>query len=251
MSDDTQPNKSARKSAFNRASSIVRKRAGDIAQLAAAQVESELERRVWPEVRKRLLGEQAVVPAGERREHYNDFDLQSRFNELVEVSLTEDRKPARLRLFKLLLAQMLPDEARIISAVSDDEERVLLHVAATGRLAVGSGHRVASYFSDVGRDAGILNLDLVPTYLQHLINLGLLVSGPENNDLRQDYDKLETDHAIQMAIQSIESNHSAKAKIQRQVIRLTSVGKEFCSAVLGGYEHDSTTPDAVRISRSD
>ncbi len=236
--------KPARKSAFNRASSMVRKRAGDLAQLAAAQVESELEKRVWPEVRKRLMGEQAVVPAGERREYYNDFDLQTRFNDLVETSLTEDRKPARIRLFKLMLAQMLPDEARIMAAMSDNEERVLMHIAAAGRLTVGSGQRIASNFSDVGRAAGILNLDLAPTYLQHLMSLGLLVAGPENSKLQQDYDKLETDNAVQTVIHGIERNHSAKAKILRHTIRLSTVGSEFCSAVIGDSSHPAPVPAA-------
>lgn len=230
--------RSPRKSAFNRASSMVRKRAEDLGRLAATQLESELEKRVWPEVRKRLIGENAVVPVEERREHYNDFDLQTRFNELIEQSLTDDRKPARIRLFKLITAQLLPDEARIMSAMSDDEPRPLIQLYSAGRIALGGGHRVSGNYSDVGRDSGLLNLDLVPTYLHHLMNLGLLSTGPESAALRQDYDKLETDTGLRVAISKIEENPSHKAKLHREVLLLTRMGREFCGAVMGGVDID-------------
>ena len=208
----------------------IRQRAEDIKVLAAAQIDSELEKRVWPELRKRLMGEQAVVPAGERREHYNDFDLSTRFNDLIELSLSEDKRPARVRLFKLLMAQLLPEEARILAAMSDNEERVLIHVASVPRISMGSsGHQVASNFSDVGRAAGLLNLDLVPTYLHHMQQLGLLVALPENQSLREDYDKLESDAAIRQASQQIESKAGSKARLLRGAIRLTPLGREFCS----------------------
>ena len=71
----------------------------------------------------------------------------------------------------------MPDEARIISALSDGSASPLLNVYA--RTRAGWGEVVLENMSLIGKTANLALPQLTPMYVSHLLSLGLVESGPE------------------------------------------------------------------------
>src|SRR5437764_261061 len=66
--------------------------------------------------------------------------LRTAMAELLRQSAEMDREQSREYIFTAILRQLLPDEARILSALSDGASYALVHVA--GRAALGGPQRI-------------------------------------------------------------------------------------------------------------
>ncbi|HET8882658.1 MAG TPA: Abi-alpha family protein [Solimonas sp.] len=121
-----------------------------------------------------------------------------------------------------ILRSLVPDEARILAALSDGSGYPLLHVMAGPRIGLAT-FPILEYVSSVGRNAGVLCPELTPAYVRHLAAWGLTETAPENDAQRTQYEMLETDDGVRKAIARIEKN-GERARIVRRTLRMSDLG---------------------------
>jgi hypothetical protein len=121
-----------------------------------------------------------------------------------------------------VLRSLVPDEARILAALSDGSGYPLIHVTAAPRLGFSS-FPMLEYVSNVGRNAGVLTPELTPAYVRHLAAWGLIETAPEDEAQTTAYELLETDDAVRRVIARVEQNNE-RARIVRRTLKLSDLG---------------------------
>jgi len=84
--------------------------------------------------------------------------------------------------------------------------------------------------SGVGRAAGVVASDNVPTYLTRLLGFGLIEFGPAEDSQVVQYDILATDSTVQAARNSVDARRRGAVKLVRKTVRLSALGREFWAA---------------------
>lgn len=142
--------------------------------------------------------------------------------DLLERSVRQDAATSKVDWFASVLAQLVPDEARIIAALAESKQPVpLLHVLPR------SGHgRLLENASLVGRTAAVTLPQMTPYYVTHLRNLGLVDSGPEDEDNPRGYELLLADKAVRMALKDGEMG-KFPARVLRRTLVLSARGHEL------------------------
>jgi hypothetical protein len=159
--------------------------------------------------------------------------LRTAMAELLRLSTELDRERSRDYIFTAIIRQLFPDEARILSALSDGSNYALVHVA--GRAALGGPQRIVlRNASSVGKAAGVTLPDLVPNYVTRLENLGLVEIGPEDPGLSIQYDILLTDDRVRAAEEEVRSVRKLTPRFARRTLRLSTLGNQFWDAVRPG-----------------
>ncbi|HZZ45525.1 MAG TPA: Abi-alpha family protein [Pseudonocardia sp.] len=147
-------------------------------------------------------------------------------DQLLEASIDMDVAASRDQLYLTLLRQLVPDEARILAALSDGTAYPLLHVQARNN---GHGY-LLSNLSSVGRAAGVLLPDAVSTYVLRLRALGLAEEGPADDSLSVQYDILLGEPLVRQAEQEARTNSRLGAKTVRRTLRISALGKDLWRA---------------------
>ena len=155
--------------------------------------------------------------------------LRSAMSELLERSVEPDRDSSREYLFGNIVSQLVPDEARILAALSDGTAHAAGDVTARG-IGRGPGRLVLANVSTVGRSAGVVTPDNVPTYLTRLYRLGLVEFGPADDSLAVQYDMLATDATVRAAEETARVRRLGSARLTRKTVSLSPFGREFWSA---------------------
>lgn len=147
-------------------------------------------------------------------------------DELLGRAEEQDQAQARLYLYSMILRELVPDEARILGALSEGDAYPLIHVGFAA--PIGNVQRVAENFSTVGKAAAVKLLEMTPSYVSHLRNLELIETGPEDKAFEIQYQILESDRLTKPAIAYAEKNKGAgkAVKFVRRVIRIAPLGKE-------------------------
>lgn len=145
---------------------------------------------------------------------------------LLHDSTAQTGPQARDRLYRWLLQQILPDQARILAALSDGSTYPLVHVTLRGPMG-GSGDRLLANASTVGRSAGVALPEQVPLYVTHLMSLGLVEEGPEDESLREVYDIAETDGTVRSAVERADGG---AVRTVRRTLRLSATGHDLWAA---------------------
>ena len=153
---------------------------------------------------------------------------------LLARALEQSTSAGKDELFHRILDQIVPDEARIISALSDGSASPLVSVHALSRAGM-LGEALIENASLVGRTANVALPALTPTYVGHLLALGLLETGPEDSDLKDEYQILQADNAVLKAITS-GSRGPLPARVERRTVRLSALGQSLWSASMGPAE---------------
>ncbi|MCU1657590.1 MAG: hypothetical protein JWO57_2246 [Pseudonocardiales bacterium] len=155
--------------------------------------------------------------------------LRSAMNELLERSVETDRTASRDYLYGNIIGQLVPDEARIVSALSDGSLFAAGDVVAKqfGRSATRT---VLVNASTVGRAAGVVTPDNVPTYVTRLHNFGLIEFGPPDESIAMQFDILATDSAVQAAEAAIEGRRLGSPRLVGKTLSISQFGREFWSA---------------------
>lgn len=167
--------------------------------------------------------------------------VEEKMTALLSRSMHDTPSQSRRTLHEVLVGELVPDEARILSALSDGSSYPLVHIAGPG---VGSYQRaVLENASSVGRAAGVALPDRVPVYVSHLRRLGLVEAGPEDPALRDEYDILLTEPPLRAMIASMGKGPRG-ARITRRTVRMSELGREFWDAArspqdAGGDERDA------------
>lgn len=152
-----------------------------------------------------------------------------RLQALIDRSLNLNPEQAEQLLYSQILDQLVPDEARILAALSDGGHIAICHVDATSRLGTHS-ERMLSYASRVGNEAGVILNDVVPYYLSHLVSLGLLETGPEDKTITSKYEMLETNSQVRKLSERIENDLGMKPRLVRHTARLSELGARLWQA---------------------
>jgi hypothetical protein len=148
--------------------------------------------------------------------------------DLLNRSLEQTSATSREELFGSLLEQLVPDEARILAALSDGSAATVINVLARQRTG-GAGETLLAHASLVGRTANLTLPHLTPTYVTHLIALGLVTTGPEAPELKAEYEILSADDAVRAALTK-GAQGPIPGVIERRTLVLTPLGTELWTA---------------------
>ena len=156
--------------------------------------------------------------------------LSAKMHDLLDRALDQSTQGSRVELFHHILDQLVADEARIIGALSDGSASPLVNVHAWARPRV-PGRAVLENASLIGRSANLGLPALVPTYVGHLLSLGLVETGPEDPELKLDYEVLMAESMVLQAIKSA-SLGPLTAKVDKLTLRLSGLGQSLWEATM-------------------
>lgn len=200
----------------------------------ATQLYDEVEQRALQSI-KRKLDQVDAEPQGYNGNTLPQLlrpDAHGLLAELYQRSLNQTADSAWDDLLTLLTQQLVPDELRVLAALSDGDRHPVCHLDAVNRLGTKS-FRVRSYLSRTPQESGIMLSDMAPVYLKHLLNLGLLEAGPEVSGHTPRYDTIENGLDVRAAIADLSGNGSnLKPRFHRFSVRLSPLGQRFWEASL-------------------
>lgn len=190
------------------------------------KVASWYERQVFAVLRSRL---DATIPPPTREIAEEPREgLDTKMSRLLDRAPEQGGGSSRQELFHKILDQIVPDEARIIGALSDGSHSPVVHVF--GRTRAGLvGDALLENAALVGKTANLALPHLTPTYVSHLLALGLVELGPEDPELKDEYQILGADTAVLRAIK-VGSRGMLAPRIERATLKLSTLGKELWAA---------------------
>ena len=152
--------------------------------------------------------------------------LRDRGAELLERSADVEYEEQFHPAYERILAQLAPDEARILRLLATRGAQPAVDVRAGKALGIGS-EMVAPGLNMIGAEAGCRYLDRVPAYLNNLYRLGLIWFSREPLEDPNDYQVLEAQPDVIEAKRAV-----GRAKTVRRSISLTPFGEDFCRICL-------------------
>lgn len=152
--------------------------------------------------------------------------LRAAMAELLNRSIEHNRERSKEYLFGSILAQLVPDEARILAALSDGTRYPVVHVLARG----GEVEPVLRNASTVGKAAGVVEFQFVPHYLSRLHGLGLVRIEAEDEELSVQYDILLTEDLVQRAVERARSGRRLAPPVERRTVAISELGERFWRA---------------------
>ena len=189
------------------------------------------ERQVMSALRSRLDNAAPLAISAASTVASSPASVQAKMSSLLDSALAQSSATSRQMLFHKILDQIVPDEARILGALSDGSASPLLHVY--GRTRAGLvGEVVLENFSLIGKTANLGLPQLTPTYVSHLLALGLLETGPEDSSMKAEYEILAADITVLKAIKQA-ARGPIPARIDRFTLRLSGLGIELWHATMG------------------
>ncbi|MCV7243527.1 hypothetical protein H7J83_12375 [Mycobacterium mantenii] len=147
---------------------------------------------------------------------------------LLDRSMYTRPDDSRDLLYMDLLSALVPDEARILAALSDGSAYPVVHIAEPG--AGNNPAFVLQNASTIGRSAGVSLNRYTPLYLTRMLGLGLAQIGPEAPELYDDYEMLLTDPTVRAAL-GLARRGIRAARVIRRTVRMTDLGQELWEAI--------------------
>ncbi len=185
------------------------------------------EQRLLHEIKQRLdLMEPAQVNPV-TLSHSANQRLNARLCELLEHSQIQTREQAETNYFLTILESLVPDQARILSALSEGAGYPLIHVEAGSRFAWT--HYAVECVSSVGKNAGVQCSDLTHIYVQHLRRLGLVTIEPTEHSQTMKYEILETEAIVRKELEQLKKN-GLRSRIIRHTLRISDFGERLWNA---------------------
>jgi hypothetical protein len=199
-----------------------------------------VERVVLRELRRRLdsiaddhrlaggPGGSAIDPNGSSPSRSEPQTLAETMERMLRRSMDQTPSDGRRSLFEHLVREIVPDEARILAALADGSTYPLLDVAVAARGR--DGRVVLRNASNVGRAAGVSVPSLVPTYVTHLLALGLAETAPQDSALEDEYQILLTEAEVKSAHAEAKRTARRSPRIVRGTLRISALGRDFWAA---------------------
>ncbi|MES1943901.1 hypothetical protein PC39_07299 [Salinisphaera sp. PC39] len=144
---------------------------------------------------------------------------------------------ARERDYLSVLAQLSPDQAKMLAALADGRRVPLCHVGA-GLPAGPLREIVLHNATTLGRDAGVTLRDRVPVMVTQMRALGLLELGPEDPDMKTAYEILATDDAVRDAQRLVKEGLKLWPRLLRYTVGLSDFGRALWEAAHPGAATD-------------
>jgi len=176
----------------------------------------------------------AMRSVADRSAPATSFALGRRMQELLATSTEQSRDQAELAFFQWVMGNLVPDQARILSALSDGSTYPLIHIYGGPRLGFALEPMLECVCS-VGRNAGVLWPETTHVYVQQLRAWGLVETAPEDPARKLQYEMLETDTAVRNMLARIQSG-GLKAHILRRVLVISDIGKALWAACRVGED---------------
>lgn len=152
--------------------------------------------------------------------------LPERMNDLLSQSAEQSIEEAERALFGYIIGQLLPDEARILAALSDGSLYALVHVGTGPRL--GPMNRIEFHnLCGIGKPALVKLRDQVPLYVDHLASLRLVRIGDEQPDLEMQYQILESDQKVLAWQKALPQSWGKAVRVQRRCLQISEFGRKF------------------------
>jgi hypothetical protein len=145
---------------------------------------------------------------------------------LLDRSMYTSPDKSRDALYLDLLQALVPDEARILAALSDGSAYPVIHVGEPG---AGGATYTLKNASTVGRAAGVSLPRHTPLYLTRMLGLGLVRLGPEMSSLYDEYEMLLTDSVVNIALATARRGVRS-ARVVRRTVRISDLGQELWEA---------------------
>lgn len=144
---------------------------------------------------------------------------------LLNRSQAQTKPDAERDYFISVLETLLPDHARILSALSDGSRYPLIHVEM-GTLFAWNGYALECV-SNVGRCSGVQCPELTYRYVQHLraqglVDIDTLVDEAQN----MKYEILETETNVRQTQEQLKANHM-RSRIVRRTLRISDLGRRL------------------------
>jgi hypothetical protein len=139
----------------------------------------------------------------------------------------EDQTPAEARAAAMLRTahELLPDEARILARLADGSRHPVIQAHLGGR------HVVRNH-SSVGRAARVHSQELTPSYVTHLLDLGLVELVPHEEGDVIEFELLEAETSVRAVLGPYDHRKLVKPRITRQLVQLSEDGRAFCAVAL-------------------
>jgi hypothetical protein len=154
--------------------------------------------------------------------------LRSAMSELLERSVEANRSDTHEYLYGSIISQLVPDEARILSALADGSRFAALDVVRKPRR--GRARVLLANASSVGRQAGLVSPENTPTYLTRLLGFGLVEFRSEDEDLATQYDILAAESEIRRLVDRTPRRRGGSIRIDRKTLRMSEFGHRFWAA---------------------
>ena len=172
------------------------------------------------------------VPSSTGTSRSHERGLDTKMNDLLGKAIELSSTSSRDEVFHHVLDQLVPDEARILSALSDGAPAAMVHVHAWTRAGL-LGEALIENASLIGRTANVALPGLTPVYVGHLLSLGVVEAGPEDPDLKDDYQILQADTDVLAAIKRA-GRGPLPGRTERRTLRISAFGKALWDASSGG-----------------
>lgn len=147
---------------------------------------------------------------------------------LLDHAQEQRRDEAEAAWYAAVLRTLVPDQARILAALSDGSAYPLIQVLS-GSLLGGVSYLELGYVSNVGKNAGTQCPELTPGYVQHLHQLGLVEIGVDEMEETVKYELLETDTDVRVTLERIKSQ-GRRSRVVRRTLRLSALGMRLWAA---------------------
>jgi hypothetical protein len=149
---------------------------------------------------------------------------------LLRRSIDQDPAAGERSLVELIIRELVPDEARMLAALSDGSAFPVIDVVARG--GGESGRVLIGNASSLGRQAGVVLPERVPVYLTHMLALGLAERGGEEAKLREEYEILLTEPAV-MKARAHPPAGLRRPRTVRATVRISDLGRSVWTASRG------------------
>jgi hypothetical protein len=153
--------------------------------------------------------------------------LSDMMADLLSRSMYDSPDQSRAEMHRLLLRALVPDEARILAALSDGSRYALIHIAEPG--LGGSQKLVLEHACSVGRAAGVAAPERTAVYVGRLIKLGLVEVCDEEPTLRDEYQILLTEPMVRAAVDTA-TKRPLPARILKRTLSISALGRELWEA---------------------
>lgn len=139
-----------------------------------------------------------------------------------ERSVDPDR--ARRELYRRVLGQLVPDQISILRVLDKRGIGTLCHIGVSRLPAGPVSSRRLDNASSLGQEAGVLLREFTPYYMQHLLQLGLIIAGPADSCLEADYELLLADPSVRAAMNDVRERLRAYPRVLRHSVSLSPLG---------------------------
>ncbi|MGH8460252.1 MAG: Abi-alpha family protein [Stenotrophobium sp.] len=164
----------------------------------------------------------AVSVTAQQRHHRGEQTPAELLRALLAESSEQNQAQSIEASCIAVLQGLVPDEARILAALSDGSGYPMINVLATSNFGLTT-IPMLEYVSTVGRNAGVLTPALTPAYVRHLAFWGLTETAAEDPAQKTNYEILETDDAVRKVIARIEKG-GERCRVVRRTLKMSDLG---------------------------